>query len=191
MNKNSNFLHLDHHWFIHSSIFFQGAFVSLMIGLVVGLIRFIWESVYGQVPCGEETSAPEIITKVHYLHFGIMLFGIVFIVCVVVSLFETKRYGKVPQKYVSFSESFPKWEWRWVCGILSFFGSCGDWLSGLDITKKRGKTLTSGILFGPVKVRIMSYKSLILPSCKINSISLPHFLHLSLVSRSRRPSEWR
>ncbi|ELT94684.1 hypothetical protein CAPTEDRAFT_167766 [Capitella teleta] len=63
----------------------MGAFYSLMVGLVVGLIRFIWESVYGQVPCGEETSAPDIITKVHYLHFGIMLFGIVLIVCMVVS----------------------------------------------------------------------------------------------------------
>ena len=67
-----------------------------MIGLVVGLVRFIWESVYGQTPCGEETDAPDIITKVHYLHFGILLFGIVFIVCAVVS----EGYNRYNPDYV-------------------------------------------------------------------------------------------
>ncbi|KAK7087212.1 hypothetical protein V1264_021288 [Littorina saxatilis] len=65
-----------------------GAFWGLMVGLVVGLVRFAWEYSYTNVPCGEEDQdgRPDIISKVHYLHFGILLFGIVFIVTVVVSL---------------------------------------------------------------------------------------------------------
>lgn len=59
-----------------------------MVGLVVGLIRFIWEYSYTVPPCGEEEddNRPAIISKVHYLHFGIILFGICFIVTVVISL---------------------------------------------------------------------------------------------------------
>lgn len=70
-----------------------------MAGLLIGVTRFIWESVYGQTPCGEtqEREKPPVIADVHYLHFGIMLFGIVFIVCIVVSLF-TKPIDK---KHVS------------------------------------------------------------------------------------------
>lgn len=66
----------------------QGAFWGLMIGLVVGLTRFIWEYVYSVPPCGESEKdmRPDIISKVHYLHFGILLFGIVFIATTVISL---------------------------------------------------------------------------------------------------------
>ena len=66
----------------------QGAFWGLMVGLVVGLIRFAWEYAYSPVPCGEEDrdERPDVISKVHYLHFGILLFVIVVIVTVVVSL---------------------------------------------------------------------------------------------------------
>ncbi|KAL8605120.1 hypothetical protein ACOMHN_018921 [Nucella lapillus] len=65
-----------------------GAFWGLMVGLVVGLIRFVWEYSYSSVPCGEEDKdgRPDIISKVHYLHFGILLFGIVFVVTVIISL---------------------------------------------------------------------------------------------------------
>ncbi|XP_070203894.1 sodium/glucose cotransporter 4-like isoform X2 [Littorina saxatilis] len=65
-----------------------GAFWGLMVGLVVGLVRFAWEYAYTIVPCGEEDQdgRPDIISKVHYLHFGILLFGIAVIVTVVVSL---------------------------------------------------------------------------------------------------------
>ncbi|KAL8610906.1 hypothetical protein ACOMHN_056761 [Nucella lapillus] len=65
-----------------------GAFSGLMVGLVVGLVRFIWEYAYSPVPCGEEDldERPAIISKVHYLHFGILLWGIVTIVTIVVSL---------------------------------------------------------------------------------------------------------
>lgn len=65
-----------------------GAFWGLMVGLVVGLIRFAWEYSYSSVPCGEEHNdhRPDIIAKVHYLHFGILLCAIVVVVTVVVSL---------------------------------------------------------------------------------------------------------
>ncbi|CAG2192839.1 Solute carrier family 5 member 4,Sodium/nucleoside cotransporter,Sodium/myo-inositol cotransporter,Sodium/glucose cotransporter 5,Solute carrier family 5 member 4A,Sodium/glucose cotransporter 4,Sodium/glucose cotransporter 2,Sodium/glucose cotransporter 1,Sodium/myo-inositol cotransporter 2 [Mytilus edulis] len=66
----------------------QGAFWGLMIGLVVGLTRFIWEYAYTVPPCGEEAddNRPDIISKVHYLHFGIILFGISFIATIIISL---------------------------------------------------------------------------------------------------------
>ena len=68
-----------------------------MVGLVVGLTRFIWESVYGSTICGEEDDKPAIIADVHYLHFGCILFAIVFIVCVVVSLLTQP----IPDEHVS------------------------------------------------------------------------------------------
>jgi sodium/glucose cotransporter 1/sodium/glucose cotransporter 9 len=66
----------------------QGAFWGLMVGLVVGLVRFIWEYSYSNYPCGEdgESEKPSIIKDVHYLHFGILLWGISTIVTVVISL---------------------------------------------------------------------------------------------------------
>ncbi|XP_035219556.1 sodium/glucose cotransporter 5-like [Stegodyphus dumicola] len=54
----------------------QGAFWGLMTGLIVGLIRFIWEFSYSVPSCAsqEQDPRPDIISKVHYLHFGILLF---------------------------------------------------------------------------------------------------------------------
>ncbi|XP_014663590.1 PREDICTED: sodium/glucose cotransporter 4-like [Priapulus caudatus] len=63
-----------------------GAFWGLMAGLVVGLIRFAWEFSYTSPDCGAPDLRPAIITKMHYLHFGILLFGISVIVTVIVSL---------------------------------------------------------------------------------------------------------
>ncbi|GFN97835.1 sodium/glucose cotransporter [Plakobranchus ocellatus] len=65
-----------------------GSFYGLMVGLVVGIIRFAWEYSYERYPCGEDykSDKPDIISKVHYLHFGILLYGIVTIVTIVVSL---------------------------------------------------------------------------------------------------------
>lgn len=61
-----------------------------MVGLVTGCIRFILEYfVYGRPPpCGsdEENKIPDIIGKVHYLHFGCILFLITVIVVIVISL---------------------------------------------------------------------------------------------------------
>ncbi|KAK3785327.1 hypothetical protein RRG08_045555 [Elysia crispata] len=65
-----------------------GSFYGLMVGLVIGIIRFAWEYSYTKYPCGEEdkSSMPDIISKVHYLHFGIILYGIVTIVTIVITL---------------------------------------------------------------------------------------------------------
>jgi len=59
-----------------------------MVGLVIGITRFAWESAYPPVVCGEEMldKRPSVIKDVHYLHFGILLFAVVVIVTVVVSL---------------------------------------------------------------------------------------------------------
>ena len=69
-------------------LFSKGAFWGLMVGLVVGMIRFIWEYSYTNYPCGDgdKSTKPDIIGKVHYLHFGILLWFIVTVVTVVVSL---------------------------------------------------------------------------------------------------------
>lgn len=66
----------------------QGAFWGLMVGLVVGMIRFIWEFSYTVPSCasGLPDPRPAIISKVHYLHFGILLFIISSIVTIAVSL---------------------------------------------------------------------------------------------------------
>ena len=119
------------------ALVFQAAFWSLMVGLVIGLIRFIWESVYGQVnsglsyslvfsssvaqhveanapadcatccpqtPCGEDSDKPDIISKVHYLHFGIILFVIVAVLCIVISLLTEP----IDPKHVSVCNTSPQ-----------------------------------------------------------------------------------
>lgn len=53
-----------------------GAFWGLMVGLFVGMVRFIWQFSYEEPPCirSHLDKRPAIISKVHYLHFGIILF---------------------------------------------------------------------------------------------------------------------
>ncbi|CAL8076725.1 unnamed protein product [Calicophoron daubneyi] len=66
-----------------------GAFWALIVGLVIGLIRFAWESVYPRSACGaarEHTTAEMMISSVHYLHFSVILFLICCAVAYVVSL---------------------------------------------------------------------------------------------------------
>ena len=73
---------------VNNSMFLlQGAFWGLMVGLIIGMVRFIWEFSYGPAPpCGEEEFRHILIYKVHYLHFGIILFAIVVVVTIVISL---------------------------------------------------------------------------------------------------------
>ncbi|XP_067672918.1 sodium/glucose cotransporter 4-like [Haliotis asinina] len=65
-----------------------GAFWGLMVGLVTGLIRFAWEYSYAPTPCGvtSDNPMPDILSKVHYLHFGCILFLITVIVTTIISL---------------------------------------------------------------------------------------------------------
>ena len=72
-----------------------------MVGLVMGITRFAWESAYPPVLCGEEAQdkRPAVIKDVHYLHFGMLLFAVVFVTTVVISLL-TKP---IDDKHVSFA----------------------------------------------------------------------------------------
>jgi len=69
-----------------------GAFWGLMVGLIVGLLRFGLEFGYTKPPCGdfESPQPPEwwfkVVDKIHYLHFGLILWGISGIVTIGVSL---------------------------------------------------------------------------------------------------------
>lgn len=62
-----------------------------MIGLVVGMIRFILEFAFDEVK-------PAIIKDMHFLHFGMLLFGITNI-CIWTITLLTKP---IPEKYVCF-----------------------------------------------------------------------------------------
>ena len=59
-----------------------------MSGLCAGMVRFIWQHSYEESVCvkGINSKAPAIISKVHYLHFSIILFSITLLVSYVVSL---------------------------------------------------------------------------------------------------------
>lgn len=68
----------------------NGAFWSLMISMVVGLLRMLLDFIYYEPPCGEEDTRPEFIKKFHYMYFALFLFWLTFIVMVVVSLLTEK-----------------------------------------------------------------------------------------------------
>jgi len=68
-----------------------GAFWGLMVGLVIGLIRFGLEFGFTQPACGStEPPPPEwwqtLVGDIHYLHFGLLLWGISGAVAIAVSL---------------------------------------------------------------------------------------------------------
>ncbi|TRY79758.1 hypothetical protein TCAL_10793 [Tigriopus californicus] len=78
-----------------------GAFAGLMVGLIVGLIRFGLEFGYAIPPCGSGEAKPpqwwyDIIFSIHYLHFGIILWGITGIVTIVVTLLT----DPIPEKHL-------------------------------------------------------------------------------------------
>ncbi|XP_045172321.2 sodium/glucose cotransporter 4-like [Mercenaria mercenaria] len=64
----------------------QGAFWGLVVGFAVGLIRMGLDFGYGSLGCGEEDSRPLVISKIHFLHFTIILFLISLIVTILISL---------------------------------------------------------------------------------------------------------
>ena len=78
----------------------KGAFWGLMVGLVIGMIRFIMEFSYSVPRCGSglEDTRPAFLTKVHYLHFGFILFVITCIVTIAISLMTQP----IDEKYVSY-----------------------------------------------------------------------------------------
>ena len=74
----------------------QGAFWSLVVGLVIGLIRMILEFAIPAPACSstEPDPRPTFVSKIHYLHFGIILFVISALVAIVISLFTKKPEKK-------------------------------------------------------------------------------------------------
>ena len=66
----------------------KGAFWGLMIGLVIGIIRFVMEFSYNVPLCGSGVPdlRPLVLSKVHYLHFALILFIISCIVTTAISL---------------------------------------------------------------------------------------------------------
>ena len=75
----------------------QGAFWGLMVGLVMGVVRMGLDFGYGSPACGEDDNRPSIISKVHFLHFTILLFVVALLAIVVISLLT----APVPSKHVS------------------------------------------------------------------------------------------
>ena len=66
----------------------KGAFWALMAGFLVGLIRLFMELSYSVPTCasGEADPRPLILSRIHYWHFGTILFLFTTIVAVVISL---------------------------------------------------------------------------------------------------------
>lgn len=66
----------------------KGAFFGLVLGMLVGLARFIAEYAYGKRSCGDvgPDPTPAIIKNFHYLYFSVFLFVLTGLVAVVISL---------------------------------------------------------------------------------------------------------
>ncbi|VDN24408.1 unnamed protein product [Dibothriocephalus latus] len=86
------------------------SFTALICGLIIGMIRFIWEMSYGKTPCGEiSTNPPHFLIQVHYLHFSILLFGISSIIIVSVSLVTPPLPSRFTRRMV-FSERWTEFD---------------------------------------------------------------------------------
>ncbi|XP_069137178.1 sodium/glucose cotransporter 4-like [Argopecten irradians] len=72
----------------------SGAFWGLMMGLLVGLIRLGLDFGYGSPACGEEDFRPSIISKVHFLHFTIILFFVSLFTTIIVSMLTQPIHPK-------------------------------------------------------------------------------------------------
>ncbi|XP_015785623.1 sodium/myo-inositol cotransporter isoform X2 [Tetranychus urticae] len=62
------------------------AFWTLIIGLVIGSVRFILDIIYREPPCGEPDLRPSFIKDIHYMYFALILTIISVITSVFVSL---------------------------------------------------------------------------------------------------------
>ena len=69
-----------------------------MIGLIVGMIRFVWQFSYQEPACinSHLDKRPAIIKNVHFLHFGVILFFITCAASWAISLLTPP----IPDKYV-------------------------------------------------------------------------------------------
>jgi len=74
----------------------MGTWWGLMAGLLTGVIRMVVEFSFSVPTCGsgKEDKRPNIITKVHYLIFAIILCSVAFIVMIAVSIMTAPRTKK-------------------------------------------------------------------------------------------------
>lgn len=81
-----------------------GAFFGLMAGFILGMIRFIMDFFFIPPPCGDGKSdlRPFFVSKIHYLHFAIILFVVTAITATAVSLL-TKPINKKHLYRLTFS----------------------------------------------------------------------------------------
>ena len=85
----------------------EGAFWGLISGLLIGIVRFLWEYSYTAMPCQlEHLDQRPSLVRFHFLYFSVLLFFISSLVTIVVSLL-TKP---LPERCVSGDES-SRWEW--------------------------------------------------------------------------------
>ena len=78
--KNTTCICLEFTFFFFS----QGAFCSLMFGMVLGVTRLILNFVYMKPACGEPDTRPAIIANFHYMYFAILLFWSTTLVAIIV-----------------------------------------------------------------------------------------------------------
>ncbi|GAB6032116.1 Sodium/myo-inositol cotransporter [Chamberlinius hualienensis] len=63
----------------------KGAFWSLMLGFIMGLVRMGLDFYYTEPACGEMDTRPAIIARVHYMYFAALLFWLTIIVSLTIS----------------------------------------------------------------------------------------------------------
>ncbi|XP_013391892.1 sodium/glucose cotransporter 5 isoform X2 [Lingula anatina] len=66
-----------------------GAFYGMLLGQVVGVVRFVLDFVYPAPGCGEVDTRPVIVTGIHYLYFAVMQAGIAAVSAILISLLTT------------------------------------------------------------------------------------------------------
>ena len=96
--NNRNFLHflaVRQYLLLKLYLFgiLQGAWYGLVAGSITALCRIGIHFSYGTPNCGENKPDPRpaVFTKVHYLHFALILAGVTLIVTVIVSLLTEPR----------------------------------------------------------------------------------------------------
>ncbi|CAM2718937.1 unnamed protein product [Rotaria socialis] len=85
----------------------EGVFWGLICGLVIGLIRFVWEYSYSVPPCvlSHTDQRPDAI-KFHYLYFAILLFVLTCLITITVSLLTRP----IPDQCVSWHKADTSFE---------------------------------------------------------------------------------
>uniref|UniRef100_UPI00398F2CE8 sodium/myo-inositol cotransporter 2-like n=1 Tax=Pristiophorus japonicus TaxID=55135 RepID=UPI00398F2CE8 len=64
----------------------KAAFWGLVAGILIGIIRMLLDFIYVSPICGKTDTRPAIVSKVHFLHFALILATITLIIVVIISL---------------------------------------------------------------------------------------------------------